>query len=110
MDKSTIKDTSQNPSAYYIKPCNDDEFFIVKTINVVVGNISEKEYTIECIKKKELTFDYKQLNKLNTDFTKKQNNTKTDEIEFKYSNIVNSKITRIVITLLIIAHRDQYPI
>ena len=28
-------------------------------------------------------------------FTKKQNNTKTDEIEFKYSNIVNSKITRI---------------
>ena len=28
-------------------------------------------------------------------FTKKQNNTKNDEIEFKYSNIVNSKITRI---------------
>jgi len=28
-------------------------------------------------------------------FSKKQNNPKTDEIEFKYSNIVNSKITRI---------------
>jgi uncharacterized protein YhdP len=28
-------------------------------------------------------------------FTKKQNNTKNDEIEFKYSNIVSSKITRI---------------
>ena len=28
-------------------------------------------------------------------FTKKQNNTKTDQIEFTYSNIVSSKITRI---------------
>ena len=28
-------------------------------------------------------------------FTKKQNNTKTDQIEFAYSNIVSSKITRI---------------